>query len=104
MSKRLETIELVIAKKPEDPFGYYAKAMELRSLGRSEEALAAFGEVGARFPDYVATYLMAAQLCVELARPAEARAWAERGIERAEAKGDGHAVSELGSFLAALPS
>jgi hypothetical protein len=92
----------VIAKKPGDPFGWYAKAMELRSLGRKDEALVAYGEVASRFPDYVPTYLMAAQLAHEIAPPGEARRWAERGLERARTTGDGHAVSELSSFLATL--
>ena len=103
MSKRLEMIEQVIAKKPDDPFGYYARAMELRSLGRHEDALAAYSETATEFPDYVPTYLMAAQLAAELGRTADARAWAERGAERARSTGDAHALSELGSFLGTLP-
>lgn len=102
MSKRLEMIETVIAKKPDDPFGYYAKAMELRSLTRNDEALAAYSETATRFPDYVPTYLMAAQLAAEMGRTADARTWAERGVERARAKGDAHSLSELSSFLGTL--
>lgn len=102
MSKRLETIERMIANRPEDPFGWYAKAMELRSLGRPEESLAAFAEVERRFPGYVPTYLMAAQLAAVLGRRDEARAWAERGLVQARTKGDAHALSELQSFLGSL--
>ena len=104
MSKRLEMIELVIAKKPDDPFGHYARAMELRSLARNDDALAAYGETATKFPDYVPTYLMAAQLASEMGRTADARTWAERGIERARAKRDDHALSELSSFLGTLGS
>lgn len=101
-SKRLETIEAMIARKPGDPLYPYMRAMELRSSGRGDEALAAFGEVAAKFPAYVPTYLMAAQLAAELGRGDEARALAERGIERARAAGDGHALSELTSFVGTL--
>lgn len=102
MSSRLEMIEKVIEKGSTDPFHWYARAMELRSLDRLEEALAAYGDVRDRFGDYVPTYLMAAQVAKELDRPDEARAWAEQGVAQATKKGDGHAASELNQFLATL--
>ncbi|MCA9616729.1 MAG: hypothetical protein KC586_28415, partial [Myxococcales bacterium] len=64
-SKRLALFDQMIAKGSEDPFVHYARAMELRSLGRKEDALEAFDGVAARFPTYVPTYLMAAQVCGE---------------------------------------
>lgn len=102
MSKRLEMLELMTTKKPDDPFVWYARAMELRSLGRKDEALAAFADVTTRFPSYVPTYLMAGQVASELGRPDEARRFAERGIEVAQRAGDAHAASELASFVATL--
>jgi len=102
VSKRLEMIEQMIAKGSDDPFHFYARAMELRSLGRLEDALAAYGEVRAKFADYVPTYLMAAQVAQELERDDDARAWAEAGVGVAEAAGDGKAVSELQQLLAVL--
>jgi tetratricopeptide (TPR) repeat protein len=101
-SKRLQAIEAMIATKPDDPFPHYARAMELRSLGRAEEAFAAYREVRDRFPAYVPTYLMAAQLAAELGRTEEARHWAELGIERARQGGDAHALSELSTLLRTL--
>lgn len=96
---RLEMIEAMIAKGSTDPFHFYARAMELRSLERLEDALAAFGDVRERFPEYVPTYLMAAQVAQELDRIDEARGWAEQGLEQARAKGDAHAARELGQLL-----
>ena len=92
----------MIAAGSEDPFLHYARAMELRSLGRAEEALEAYTDVRARFPDYVATYLMAAQLAQELERDEEAREWAEAGVDKAKAAGEDKAVSELNQLLALL--
>jgi tetratricopeptide (TPR) repeat protein len=88
-------IEAAVAKGSIDPFVWYARAMELRSLGRLEEALAAYGEVAARFPDYVPTYLMAGQVAVALGRVDVARELLEAGIGRAEAAGDSKALAEL---------
>lgn len=98
MSQRLAMIEQLIAKGSQDPFHHYARAMELRTLGRNDEALIAFAEVRSKFADYVPTYLMAAQLAQELDRRDEARAWADQGIETARAKGDDHALRELSSL------
>jgi len=103
VSKRLEMIEQVIAKGSRDPFHHYARAMELRSLGRVDEARAAFASVAADFPAYVPTYLMAAQLALEVGDAASARTHADQGIARARAAGDDHALSELEALRARVP-
>lgn len=102
MSKRLEAIEKMIAAGSQDPFHHYARAMELRSLARKEDALAAFGGVADRFPGYVPSYLMAAQLAAELGRKDEAFRFADRGIDAAKTAGDDHALSELTTFKQTL--
>ena len=100
--KRLAMIEAMIAKGSKDPFHHYARAMELRSLGRTEDALSAFGEVRASFPTYVPTYLMAAQVAVELGKTDDAREWLTKGLEVARAAGDGKALGELGELYERL--
>ena len=45
MSKRLQMLDALIEKGSEDAFHHYARAMELRSLERLDEALAAFGTI-----------------------------------------------------------
>jgi hypothetical protein len=104
MSKRLEMIEKVIAAGSRDPFHHYARAMELRSLGRVDDARTAFDAVEAAFPAYVPTYLMAAQLALEVGDTASARAHADQGIARARAAGDDHALSELEALRARVGS
>ncbi len=100
MSKRLEMIEKVIATGSNDPFHHYARAMELRALARNDEALAGFEGLVTRFPDYVPTYLMFAQLALEVGDEARARQQVQAGIARARAAGDAHSVSELEALLA----
>lgn len=99
---RLELVESMIAEGSEDPFVWYARAMELRSLDRLQEALSAYRDVAAKFPDYVPTYLMAGQVAAELDRGADARVLFERGLEAAAAAGDGHAAGELSAALEQL--
>jgi predicted Zn-dependent protease len=101
-SKRLETFAAMLKVRPGDPFVHYAHAMELRSLGRKDEALAALVEVTRTFAAYVPSYLMAAQLAAELGDVARARTLAKAGIDAAQSAGDGHATSELMSFAATL--
>ncbi len=96
-SKRLAMFDAMIAKGSDDPFVHYARAMEFRSLSALAEALEAFGGVAERFPDYVPTYLMAAQVAAELEDIPVAVGWCERGLEKA--KNDAHAHSELSAFL-----
>ncbi len=101
-SKRLEVIEAMIAKGSRDPFHFYARGMELRSLGRREEALEALGLVTREHASYVPSYLMAAQLAQELGQNDEARRFADEGIARARAAGDDHALSELSTLRGTL--
>lgn len=102
MSKRLELFDKLIANGSVDPFHFYARAMELRTLGRQAEALAAFAALTESHPDYVPSYLMAAQLA-QGGDPERARALASAGIAAAKRAGDEHAVSELSALRDALP-
>ena len=102
MTKRLELLERAIAKGTQDPFVRYAHAMELRSLGRGDDALTALLDVRERHPEYVPSYLMAGQLAIELGRAEEARDWLVRGAEVAARAGDAHALSEMQRALDTL--
>ena len=102
MSKRLEMLETMIAKGSTDPFVHYARALELRSVGRRDEALEALEAVAASFPSYVPTYLIAGQLATELGRREVARGLLTRGIEQAKAAGDAKARGELAAALDAI--
>jgi len=103
MSKRLELFDKLIAGGSQDPFHHYARAMELRSTGQAEAALVSFAAACAQFPDYVPSYLMAAQLAQELGQPALARTHASAGVAAATRAGNDHALSELTALLDALP-
>lgn len=104
MSKRLEMFDKLIAKGSQDPFVYYGRAMELRGLGRSSDALEAFRALRERFTAYVPQYLMAGQLAAELGDVSLARECFEQGLRQAQLAGDSHAHSELTSALTSLPT
>ena len=100
--KRLAMLEQRIAAGSDDPFVHYARALELRSLGELERALAALSDVEARFPEYVPTFLMGGQVASQLDRVEEARGFLERGVALATRVRDEHARTELQQALDAL--
>ena len=100
--RRLAMLEKRIADGAQDPFLFYARALELRSLGELTRTLEALTEVAKRFSDYVPTYLMAGQVAAELDELDVARDFLQRGLELSEKVGDHHANSEIQAALEAL--
>jgi tetratricopeptide (TPR) repeat protein len=101
-SKRLAVLEKMTAGGSADPFAWYGLALEYKSVGRPDDAVATFGKLRALDPGYVPQYLMCGALLTELGRADEARGWLEAGVAAARAKGDAHALSELEGALAGL--
>ncbi|MFT3924683.1 MAG: hypothetical protein QM778_19240 [Myxococcales bacterium] len=102
MSKRLALFDKLIGEGSKDPFHHYARALELRSLGRDAEALEAMVGVTEGFADYVPSYLMAAQLAQQSGDVARAKELAQRGLVAAQKAGNEHALTELTSLLDSL--
>ena len=96
---RIATFRSFISKSPSDPFPRYGLAMEHKGRGELAEAWSVFEELLAKFPDYVATYLMAGGTLVTLGRKDEAAEIYRKGIEVAQRRGDQHARRELESAL-----
>jgi predicted Zn-dependent protease len=99
MNKRLAMLESMVAGGSADAFAWYGLAMEYRRAGRVDDALATFGSLRGRQPDYLPMYLMAGQLLIEQKRSAEAREWLEAGVGLARAQNAAHALGELESAL-----
>ncbi len=96
---RLETLQEMLAGNPDDAFVRYGIAQEFVKAGDLARALAAFEELRARDPGYVATYYHLGQAYQKLGRVADARRTYQEGIEVAERKGDRHSRSELCDVL-----
>ena len=95
-------LEQKIAAGAQDPFIFYARALELRSLGQLTTALEALTEVEQRFPEYVPTFLMAGQIAAQVGEVERARGFLQRGLAVATGQGDEHARSELQQALDSL--
>jgi tetratricopeptide (TPR) repeat protein len=102
MNKRLAFLEQHVGAGGADSFAYYGLGMEYRKEGRIDDAIATFGKLREKDPDYLALYLMAGQTLIDANRSVEARPWLESGIEIATRKGDGKTLGELESALATL--
>jgi hypothetical protein len=99
---RVASFKSFIEKSPSDPFPRYGLAMELKGRGDLVEAWDVFHDLLDRFPDYVATYLMAGGTLVALSRKDEAADVYRRGVEVATQRGDLHARRELEAALAEI--
>ena len=97
--KRLLMLEKLTSGGSADPFAWYALALEYGNQGRVDDAVGTFTRLRALDPAYVPQYLMCGMALVRAGRPAEAKPWFEAGLEVAKAKGDKHAVEELGQAL-----
>jgi tetratricopeptide (TPR) repeat protein len=91
-----------IERSPRDPFPRYGLAMEYKSRGQLQDAIAAFQELIASFPEYVASYLQAGGVLAALGARDQAADVFRAGIAAAGAKGDLHAKKELEAALAEL--
>jgi predicted Zn-dependent protease len=102
MNKRLAMLESLTASGKADAFAWYGLGMEYRREGRREDAVRTFEQLRAQHPEYLPTYLMAGQILIDAARPADAREWLEAGVQLARTQGNHHALGELESALDAL--
>jgi predicted Zn-dependent protease len=99
---RLAMLRKMAEQQPDQPFPRYGLAMELKKLGRKDEAREVFEALMKDHPSYVASYLMAGGLLVELDRREEAAQVLERGMEVARAANDEHTLGELAAAKADL--
>jgi Tfp pilus assembly protein PilF len=96
---RRQMLEEFVAKKPDDAFSRYGLAMECMNTGDTGAANDHFQALLTHNADYVPAYLMYAQMLVRESRNDEARQVLSTGIAAAVRRGDGHAQSEMESFL-----
>jgi tetratricopeptide (TPR) repeat protein len=97
--ERLEALRAMLAEDPADAFTRYALAMELKGLGRKDEASTEFGAVLAADPSYLATYYQYGALLHSEGESQQALEVIRRGIDAAQAAGDRHTTGALEDLL-----
>lgn len=94
-SPRLEQVRQLLAKAPKDPFLLYAMALELKKLGALNDALQYLQHTLEVDADYLYAYYQAGQILESQGTESKAIQMYDQGIQRARAKGDAKALSEL---------
>jgi len=95
INTRLNKLLNFLASEPNDPFILYALATEYNSLNDTVQAFHYYLKLVAEHPDYVGTYYHLGKLYQKEAQPEKAIEIYQLGMQRARAKGDRHAFSEL---------
>lgn len=101
MSRR-EQLEKMLSEDPQDEFLRYGLAMEYRKSAEFEKALELMQGLMTDNPPHVPSFLMGAQILVEIDRVVEARTVLREGIEIAREQGNAHAAGEMGELLSQL--
>ncbi|SVB57010.1 uncharacterized protein METZ01_LOCUS209864 [marine metagenome] len=102
MATRLEQLERLAEKKPDDNFVQYAIALEYVSVQRFEEAAEILEASMRRDRSYVAAFHQAARTYEQLEQIDDARRCYEQGVTVATEQGDAHARSEMEEALRIL--
>ncbi|NIK74856.1 tetratricopeptide (TPR) repeat protein [Thermonema lapsum] len=92
--ERIRKLEEMLQVSPDDPFLYYALAMEYYEA-MPEKALQYLEHLQQNFPDYAPTYYPLAHLHWNMGQPARARAAFEQGIEICRRVGENKLLTEL---------
>ncbi|MBK9177388.1 MAG: tetratricopeptide repeat protein [Flavobacteriales bacterium] len=99
---RLSQLRTLLADEPEDAFLRYAIALELKRMGRPDEAMTQLEELVSDRPEHIATYYQLATLLAEAGRKEEAIAVCDSGALRCIVAGDRKTRAELLALKEAL--
>ena len=99
---RLEQIQKMLEREPNDAFLNFGLALEYVKAGRHEEAISQFKQINQLDPNYIPAWFQQGNTLVTIGRLHEASAVLREGIEIAEKIGDHHAAGEMGEVLATL--
>ncbi|GAB2609905.1 tetratricopeptide repeat protein [Belliella aquatica] len=91
---RIEALKSYAEQEPENPFNWYALALEFRTQN-PEQALFYFNKLLNEFKVYLPTYFHAASLYSEMNLIEDAKKIYESGIALAKTQNDAHALREL---------
>ncbi|MCB9850046.1 MAG: tetratricopeptide repeat protein [Phycisphaerales bacterium] len=100
---RLEQITRMLENEPDDVFLNFSLAMEYRSAGEIEKAMAQFDRVITLDPAYLAAYMRKGETLMNNRQFDEARAALEQGVAVAKDAGDQHMLDNINEMLDMLP-
>ena len=101
-STRLTKLLTFLADQPDDPFILYALATEYNALNDTKKAFFYYLKLVEEHPLYIGTYYHLGKLYEKVQQVEQAIAIYQTGMQRAQEKGDRHALSELQGAYQAL--
>lgn len=101
---RLERLEKLVEKNPQDSFAWYGLAMENKRQGRNQEAADVFEQLLGRDSGYTAAYFHYAVTLKELGEEEKTRQVLAKGVQVAAEKGEQRARDEMQEALDELGS
>ncbi len=96
---RLEQLHKLHKADPQDPFCTYGIALEHSKAEEFDTAIEWLDKTIALDADYFYAYFQKAKAYMEKGDDDQAKAVLETGIQRANAKGDAHAASEMQDLM-----
>ena len=99
---RIQTIQTLLAKSPNDVFLHYSLAMEYVAAERLDEAVAAFETCITLDGGYLPAYVEAGKSLRSAGRLDEAREMFQRAMELAQDKGEHHTADYVRQQLEGL--
>ncbi|MGE5612442.1 MAG: tetratricopeptide repeat protein [Bacillota bacterium] len=97
--QRMQKLQEMLQRQPDDLFLLYALAMEHRKVGNLAEALQYLTRVMEKEPGYCAAYQQAGQIHEQAGNVESARQAYVAGIAAADRAGDRHAKQEMEEAL-----
>lgn len=91
---RIHLLRQFTEEEPENPFNWYALAIEFRETNQ-DEAYALFAKLLVNHPSYLATYFPAAHLYAEMGEIEQSKVIFENGIALARQQKNTKALQEL---------
>jgi tetratricopeptide (TPR) repeat protein len=91
---RIEHLLQFVQEDPEDPFNYYALALEYQEVDKNQ-AIRYYEILLRDFPTYLPTYFHAAAFLINTENPDKVRQIYEKGIELSIQQNNLHAKKEL---------
>lgn len=92
---RLEQLQKMLQKQPNDPFLLYCIGMEYKKSGDLPQALTFLDQTIAADQNYCYAYFQKGQVLEMQENPSVAKVVYQQGIDAATRAGDTHAASEL---------
>jgi tetratricopeptide (TPR) repeat protein len=99
MPPRIEQLQAILQREPNDAFCLYGLAMEYVKMGRLDEAIAHFDLAITANPRDSYVYFHKAKAQQQAGDIPAARESLRRGLEQARATADAKAMSEIAAFL-----